>query len=175
MLRAILSFAVVIVLGLFIEGTLLPAVNSYVVVPDILLALVVVLGLYFRALGGLLAALLVGLISDFSSAKYVGVEAAGAIMAFWVVVYISQKVYIEHFVGLVILGFIASLVEQLTYVAIIAPLDGFELSYGELFKFGLWQAAITAAFTPFIIYFIRFLDNRRDPFFAHKSRALRKY
>ncbi|MCC6933756.1 MAG: hypothetical protein IT292_10995 [Deltaproteobacteria bacterium] len=175
MLRAFVIYVALITLSIFLQGTLLPAVNPNFIVPDLLLILVLIVGLYFRSMGGLFSALLIGLVSDFAAAKYMGPEAAGSIAAFWVVIYISQKVYIEHFFGLMILGFIASFIDQLIYIGMVATYSAFETGYGKLFSVLLWQAFFTGLLTPLVAYLVHFLDSKTRPFFTEKSRSLRSY
>ena len=175
MIRVFLIFLFFTILGLFIQGTLLPAVYPWFVTPDIILILILVIGLYVRNLRGLLAAFVLGVITDFANAQYVGPHAAGAIIAYWVVIIISQKVYVEHFLGLIVLGFVASFAKLVTYTSLIAIYQGIDLPFLTGVKTVLLEALITALLTPVFVFFVHLLDNKHRPFFSNKPRSIRMY
>ena len=88
MIRVFLIFFVLTGLGLFTQGTLLPASQSWFTAPNIIVILILIIGLYVRSISGLLSAFFLGLVSDFANAYYVGPAAAGAVIAYWIVIII---------------------------------------------------------------------------------------
>ena len=175
MIRLILTFTVFAMLGLFVQGTLLPAASSDFITPDIILILVVALGLHARSIYGLLGSFFLGLIADSASAQFIGPHAAGALIAFWVVSYISQKVYVENYIGLMILGFLASLFKQGVYVLMMQVFVGFELSLWKIIRVVMFEAVFTSILTPVVIWCLRLVDSSSKPFFGKEKRSLRKY
>ena len=175
MIRVFFIFLFFTIFGLFIQGTLLPAVSPWFVTPDIILILILVTGLYVRNVRGLFTAFILGLISDFASVQYVGPHAAGALVAYWVVIIISQKVYVEHFIGLIVLGFVASFCKLVVYTSIIAIYQGIDLPFMAGAKTVLLEALFTALLTPIFVFFIHLLDNKYRPFFSNKPRSIRMY
>ena len=175
MWRIILIFVVLSIVGLFLQSTVPPFGSHSFVTPDLVLITVIFIGLYVRSVWGVLGAFSLGLLSDFATAQYLGPGAAGAMICYWIVVFVSQRVFVEHFIGLIILGFLASLGKQITYLALLLGFVGLKLTWWQISKTVLIEAAFTAVLTPMIVLMLHVLDNKSKPFFGNKKRGLRNY
>ncbi len=150
MLRIVLVFSVATLLGLFVQGTLIRPLSVSAVAPDFILILVVYLGLHIPTVGGLLGAFVLGLVSDFAAAEFVGPGASGAVVAFCLTVTLSKKVYAESPPATMIVTAVCSLAKSLVCVLILYTyLDVNALSTGT--PTIIYEALLSGLVAPFVI------------------------
>lgn len=107
-LRTIIVFAIAVIFGLFVQGTFVRSFAPGAYAPDIILILVVLAAMSAPTTWGLIGAFVLGLLADFSTALFLGPNAAGAVVAFCFVVFWSRKVFADRWFAVSSLTFIAS-------------------------------------------------------------------
>ena len=119
MVRLSVVCLVICFIGLVIQSTVFHALSFSVVAPDFILVLVVYLALHHRSVLGVFGAFLLGLAADFASGQFVGPNAAGAIIAYNVALLISQKIYAEHPLALMLISSLCSIAKNCAFAAMI--------------------------------------------------------
>ncbi len=144
LILCIYCIAAILLQTTFVENTTLAYFK-----PDFLAILIVFLSLTYRNLLGLFLCFFFGLVFDFASVVYVGPSAAGAVISFLVVSYVSEKLFIENFLSLIVLGFIVSIVKQAVFALLI--ISWVSPSFGLV---NITETIFTALLTPLIIWIL---------------------
>lgn len=160
MIRNVLVFTVAMLLGLAVQATLVHSLLPTMVAPDFIVILAFYLGITHKSPGGALGAFLLGLSGDFATAKFIGPNAAGCVLAFSFVVLLSNRIYAERGPALVVVSFLASVVKSLVALAMIALYTQATFAPGEVFRTLLWEALITALVAPIVLRFFRWEQGR---------------
>ncbi|MDR2337184.1 MAG: rod shape-determining protein MreD [Deltaproteobacteria bacterium] len=155
MFKKIFILFVYCLLGVFIQSSFASFPTLALIKPDFLVMLVIFLSLKYRDIYGLLLCFFFGLIFDFASVLYVGPNAASAVISFLVVNYVGQKLFVESFMGLLILGFIVSLTKQLVYFSLI--ISWIQPNIGIA---NLTETLTTSVLTPFVVRAISFFGKK---------------
>jgi rod shape-determining protein MreD len=160
----ILLLFVYCLLGVFIQSSFASSPTLALVKPDFLVMLVIFLSLTYRDIYGLVLCFFFGLIFDFASVLYVGPNAAGAVISFLVINYVGQKLFVESFMGLLVLGFIVSVTKQLVYFSLIISWVQPHVGISNL-----TETLTTAVLTPFVVGAISFCRNKTRQEKRHKN------
>lgn len=150
MIRTILTYAFVCLLGLFIQGALIKSLFPSASAPDFLLVIVVVLALRHPQVAGLIGAFCVGLAGDFAAARFIGPNAAGSVVAFVLVMFFSTKVYAERGIALGMLTFFASIAKSVTQLLMLNLYVSVDLLTSEGIKIVFIEAVLSALVAPFV-------------------------
>lgn len=153
-MKVTLLFALACILGLFLQGTI-HSLDPYAIAPDIIAVLIISLALCYQNVFGLLLSFLLGLASDFASAQAIGPSSAGGIVAFGLVVLISQKVYAERKLALAILTLVSSLAKSVVSHLMLAMYTGQNLFGISVLQKLFLEAFLTALIAPVIIQFFQ--------------------
>ena len=152
MFRTTFLFLLIALTGLFLQsvmrGGLIP------VVPDIVLVLVVIIALLYPNIPGLLACFGLGLLADFATARYLGPNSAGCVVAFALAVTVSTKIYADRLVGVAMISFVCSIAKALTLLAMWAAFLKTYPSQMFAFKTILSEAATTAVLAPPLVWML---------------------
>ena len=151
MLRVIVVFGVATIAGLLVDATLIHGLFPSAVAPDFVLVLVVALAFHFRHAGGACGAFILGLIADFASGEFLGPNAAGCVVAFGLVVVISEKVYAERASAAILLGAAASSAKSLTFVLMLAMYLNVNVLSTHAAGVLLTEAVLSGLVTPVIL------------------------
>jgi rod shape-determining protein MreD len=154
-MRLAFIFLFWIVIGIFIQATLVKSYSPSALAPDVLLILVVSIALYFRSIPGLLACFFIGLTADFASAQFVGPSAAGSVVAFCMVIFLSHKVYADKIFAVMLITFLCSIAKSAMFILMLVAYLGLTLWDGEVVKTILFEALLTAAFAPVVLKLLR--------------------
>lgn len=156
-------------IGLFISASVFHATFPAAVAPDFILILGVALAFYFPGKWGLLLAFSLGVLGDFASAQYLGPNAAGLVVAFCLVGMISNRLYADRFIALMILTFICSLAKSLTIFSMyFVFLPDKRTIFYPLFQTILLEALITAIMSPIVLALLRSNKEIANSSFAIK-------
>lgn len=132
-LRTIIVFAIAVVFGLFVQGTFVRSFAPGAYAPDIILILVVMVALSAPTTWGVVGAFVLGLLADFSTALFLGPNAAGAIVAFCFVVFWSRKVFADRWFAVSALTFVASNLKSIVCLIMFALYAGVDfLNFNSL-------------------------------------------
>ncbi|MGB9792487.1 MAG: rod shape-determining protein MreD [Thermacetogeniaceae bacterium] len=109
--RALRTCAILLVfLGAFIvQTTLLPLLDIYGVMPDLLLVLIVLTGFFFGSKRGGAVGFAVGLIEDLLAGRYLGLTALSGFLTGYAVGYLEGEFYRENPIVPLFLVFLGSL------------------------------------------------------------------
>lgn len=149
MLKPVFSFVAIAFVGLLLQTMVVS--NPQFVVPDISLVLVVILALYYRSVYGMLAAFALGLTADFASARFLGPNAAGSVVAYALAVSISNRVYADRSLGISILAGICDVSKSLTLVAMKYTFVGPTEIAASTGMRVLIEGLLTGAVAPFVL------------------------
>lgn len=141
-------------LGTVLNAALIRSIWPAASTPDFPLILTVAISLYFYNPLGVVAAFLLGLLADFSSAQFLGPNAAGCVLAFITVGLIANRMYAENFIAVMIITFTCSLVKTGIYLAFLA-LYFQTRSSEDLSRMIILEALLTALISPFLIGIVR--------------------
>ncbi len=155
MLRLILTFLVAGLLGLFIQSSVIRSSFPAAPVPDFLLILVIAVSRHFHTPLGAVGAFALGLLADFGSAQYLGPNAAGSVVAFYIVGLIANRVYADRAPALFIITFLCSLAKSAIAILFFELyLKDFVLPAGSL-RIVLYEALFSGLLAPIVLRLLR--------------------
>ena len=154
MMRQIVSFAVMLFLGLLVQSTLVHSLFPLAIAPDFLLMLVFYLGVHSKTPLGAFGAFCLGVFADLASARFIGPNAAGAVVAFYFVAVVSGHMFAERGGIAGILAFFASLVKSAAFLATLRIYVGAPITVQDLGTVTL-EALFTGILTPLALILIR--------------------
>ncbi|MCC6953480.1 MAG: rod shape-determining protein MreD [Deltaproteobacteria bacterium] len=147
MMRSVLTFSALLLLGLLVQATLVHSLFPSAVAPDFLLMLVFFLGIHHKSPMGAFGAFLLGVTADFASARFIGPNAAGAVIAFAFVATSSGHMFAERGVISGILAFFASIVKSIVFLVMMRFYAGISFPIEETTTV-LLEALFTGILTP---------------------------
>ena len=154
-MRVVITFAVAALIGLFITASVIHLSYPAAMAPDFILILVICLSLFYHNILGVLGAFALGLLADFASARYVGPNAGGAVVAFAFVGLIANRVYADKVIAVMIIAFLCTLVKTGTELCLLAlSLPRFSLPE-SIVSAMLGEAFFTALFAPLVLRLLR--------------------
>ena len=154
MMRLVATFAVLLVLGLLVQATLVHSLFPSAIAPDFLLMLVFFLGIHHKSPLGAFGAFLLGVVADLASARFIGPNAAGAVIAFAFVAYSSGHMFAERGAISGILAFFASLVKSIVFLTMMRFYAGISFPIEEVTTV-LLEALFTGILTPIALGLLR--------------------
>lgn len=152
MFRTSILFLLIALTGLFLQSVLRG--DLVVVVPDIVLVLVVIVALLYPTVPGLFACFGLGLLADFATARYLGPNAAGCVVAFALAVTVSTKIYADRILGVAMISFICSIAKALTLLAMLAAFLNTVQPYAFAAKTILLESLFTAVLAPPVVWLL---------------------
>jgi rod shape-determining protein MreD len=155
MLKTILLFFVIFVLGIFFEGTFVKAIFPQFVMPDLVIVLVIFLALKQRDLQGLIASFFLGLGNDFASAIYVGPHAAAFVCVYVFILSTSSRIFAEHAVALFSLGALAVVVKWCVIGAILSVYTTDNIFQLQFLLIVICEAILTGIMTAIFFRLLR--------------------
>ena len=141
-------------LGTVFNAALIRSIWPAAATADFSLILSVAIALYFYNPLGVVAAFLLGLLGDFSSAQFLGPNAAGCVLAFITVGLIANRMYAENFIAVMIITFACSLVKAGIYLGFLA-LYFQTRSSEDLSRMIVLEAILSALLAPLVIGIVR--------------------
>lgn len=172
MIRLVVVFLLVALLGLIVQSTIFHALSFSVIAPDFIVVLVVYLGLHYKSAFGVIAAFLLGLAADFASGQFIGPAAAGSIVAYNIASAVSQKVYAEHPIALVFLTFFCSLAKSFLFIGMLRFYTHVDVLDGHLSSL-LLEALLSALIAPLVLRFLQWSTNETSSGSVQTSDSLR--
>ena len=178
MFRTSIIFIVLALVGFFFQGTMIRNSCPTAPVPDVIAILVVIIALRYWSVWGLIGCFLVGLLADLASGHLLGLNAAGAIVAFAFAGFVSARVYADRFPAIMLIALFCSLVKTATCLAILFFLTsrhGFEhaLFTSESAVMILAESVWNAVLTPFLLRGLYGKSGTSLGAFAHGTESFR--
>ena len=146
--------------GLFIQATLIHSAFPAAVAPDLLLVLVVLLALHQRSVGNVILSFFLGVLADFASGQFIGLNAAGMVVAFALVGLISSRVYAERSFAIALITFLCSLVKSLVCLLMLFVYAGAETVASNLWQVVLFEAILSAVSAPLFLVLLQWSGRR---------------
>ena len=141
---------VIALAGLFLQSVMRG--DLIAVVPDVVLVLVVIIALLHPTVPGLFACFGLGLLADFATARYLGPNSAGCVVAFALAVTVSTKIYADRLVGVAMIAFVCSIAKALTLLAMFAAF--FNKVQPNILRTILLEGLLTAMLAPAIVWIL---------------------
>ncbi len=133
-----------------------------VLVPDFIVIMVVVLAFYEPGIFGAVMSFVLGLLLDMSSGLILGPRAGSSVALFGFLSSLSQRLFVESPVALVVVVFFATLLDSLIYVILLTEFQSVVTEGVPFFGWGaLGEALLTAIVAPLVSWFVRFCIARR--------------
>lgn len=119
-MREGLLIALIAVVALVLQTTVLPHFAIGRATPDLLLIVCVYVGLRRHSVGGALAAFFLGYLQDAFSGQVVGLNAFGMCLVYVVVYLTSRRLWVDNALSTVVLVFLASVTKTLSVLVLVA-------------------------------------------------------
>ena len=152
MVRTSFLFLLIALVGLFLQSVMRGELVA--VVPDIVLVLVVIVALLYPSVPGLLACYALGLLADFATARFLGPNAAGCVVAFALAVTVSNKVYADRLVGVAMITFLCSIAKALTLLSMLSAFLSSHQPHAFAAKTILLESLFTAVLAPPVVWLL---------------------
>lgn len=162
MIRFLTIFALVFLAGIFVQATLLRTLVPAAPAPDFTVVLVCFLALRVGGVRGLLGAFVLGLLADFASAQFLGPCAAGATVAYLLVVFIASHMYADRAFSLALLAFMSAAAKSLVYVVMLQTVVGAQVSISNMLGTIALEALLTAVIAPFLLALLFGMTSSTD-------------
>ncbi len=154
-MRSFLALASAAIVAMLVQTALLPALPWRPVVPDLVLALAVYLGIRHHSVGGALGAFVLGYFLDTFAGTVLGVQACALTAAYLAVYVIARHLWMDRGLPVIAVAFLAACVRALATVAV----GGLVAAPGPLWqhavRYGLLEAGAVALVTPAVFAFLR--------------------
>lgn len=154
-MRDALAVGVAAALALVLQTTVLPVLLPRVLIPNLVLALVVWLGLRRRGAAPVIGAFLLGYSLDAFSGTLFGVHALALTLTYTAVHAVAQTVWTEGGLPVAIVAFGAGLIYT-TIVGVVGLIAQTEAPVAALVRTSFIEALLTAVVTPSVFRFIKF-------------------
>jgi len=138
------------VLGLTVQSTVFRDNFPNLFAPDFILLLVLCLATRFNNTAGVFISFGLGLLADFASGQFLGPFAAGSVVAYSSLVYLSDKVFAEKGLALCFLAFFASILSSFTSLVVISSYRGLDLLSWATVSSILGEAILTGLLAPIV-------------------------
>ena len=156
MIKAILLYTLVLLIGLFFQSSVISGILPTAVVPDILVVLIVYISLKYRSVRGLFGVYCLGLLADLASGVYLGPNAAGAVVVFACSGILANRVYAERVFAIVFISLVCSICKSLTVVGLILTYTESMWEITPLLKTIVFEALATACVAPIVVKILQF-------------------
>lgn len=155
MVRRIILSLMFGLLSILIQGTIIRGLLPEAVVPNLLLILVVFLAFYETSVLGAALVFLLGIEYDMCSALMIGPWSGAFVLVFGVVALLSQRIFVESPVAVMVTVFLASLLSNFVFLLIVLQVRSGSFVFGWS---SLFEAFLTAVICiPFFSLYRRFL------------------
>jgi len=154
MLKHIGVIIILTLIGIVVQASFIHALSPAAVAPDIFVVLSVYLALQHRTPKGAVCAFFLGVVADFASGQFLGPNAAGCVAAFFVAGTISERVYVERGLAMVLTVALAAIAKSLTFVTMLAFFVGVNILTSEMIKTIALEAVFSAMIAPVVMWML---------------------
>jgi len=148
MIRGGVLFAVIAVLALLFQTTVLPLASVGRATPDLLLIICVYLGLHQHTVTGAVGAFVLGYLQDTFSGSVVGLNAFGMCLVFTIVYLTSRRLWVDNAISKVVVVFLASILKTMAVLAMVALFMSADGLWKTILGYLLIEAALAAILSP---------------------------
>ena len=149
-MRGALAFAVLAMIALLLQTTVLPRAPIGRAAPDLLLIMCVYLGLHQHSVSGAAGAFVLGYLEDAFSGSVAGLNAFAMCVVFAIVYITSRRLWVDNAISKIVLVFLATIVKAALTLALVAIFMSPERWRAPLLSGALLQATFTAIISPFV-------------------------
>src|SRR5215813_5626196 len=119
-MRPALGFAIMALMALLLQTSVLPSVAINRATPDLLLIMCVYLGLHQHTVGGALGAFFLGYLQDAFSGSVAGLNAFGMCLVFTLVYLTSRRLWVDNTISKFVVVFLASVLKTVAILVLAA-------------------------------------------------------
>jgi rod shape-determining protein MreD len=146
--RAALLYAVLAVIALLLQTTVLPHISVGRATPDLLLIMCVYLGLHQHSVAGAVGAFFLGYLQDTFSGSLVGLNAFGMCLIFTIVYLTSRRLWVDNAISKIVVVFLASLLKTIAVLALIALFMSADDLWRTMLGYLFIEAGLAAILSP---------------------------
>jgi rod shape-determining protein MreD len=148
--RGAFLFAVLAMIALLLQTSVLPRAAIGRATPDLLLIMCVYLGLQQHSVSGAIGAFVLGYLQDIFSGSVAGLNAFAMCIVFALVYLTSRRLWVDNVISKVVLVFLASVIKTAIILSLVAVFMSPERWSGPVLSYALLQALFAAALSPFV-------------------------
>ena len=148
LMRGAVRFAVIAMVALLLQTSVLPQAAFGHATPDLLLIICVYLGLHQHTVAGAVGAFFLGYLEDTFSGRVVGLNAFGMCLVFTVVYLTSRRWWVDNAISKVVVVFLASVVKTVAILALVAVFMSADALWQTILGYLLIEAALAAILSP---------------------------
>lgn len=146
-------------MGLLIQSTLIRGLFPHVVVPNLLMVLCVFLAFYETSVAGACTAFVLGLLLDMCGGIVLGPWAGSFVLIFGAVAFVSQRIFVESPVAIMVTTLVCSIVANLVYSSLVYQVSRSEFSAPWVIAL---EALLNALLCPILFALLKRILKRRD-------------
>ena len=154
-MRSFVAVALAAGVAMLLQTTLLPAVPWLPVMPDLVLALAVYLGIRHHTVGGALGAFLLGYFLDTFAGTLLGLQAFALTAAYLAVFLVARHLWMDRGFPVVAVAFLGASVRQLAMLGVGALVAAPQPVWHHVVRYGLLEAGAAALVTPVVFACLR--------------------
>ncbi|MBX7145063.1 MAG: rod shape-determining protein MreD [Oligoflexia bacterium] len=158
-MRRLLLIMFLGLMGLLIQSTLIRGLFPHIVVPNLLMVMCVFLAFYETSVAGACTAFVLGLLLDMCGGIVLGPWAGSFVLVFGAVAFVSQRIFVESPVAIMVTTFVCSIVANIVYSSLAYQVSRSEFSSPEIIAL---EAVLNALLCPLLFALLRKLLKRRD-------------
>jgi rod shape-determining protein MreD len=149
-MRSTVHFAVIALIALLLQTTVLPLAAVSRATPDLLLIMCVYLGLHQHTVAGAVIAFFLGYLQDIFSGGVTGLNAFGMCLVFTTVYLTSRRLWVDNAVSKIVLVFLASVLKTAAILTLVALFMSSEGLWRTIFGYLLIEAVLAAVLSPVV-------------------------
>jgi rod shape-determining protein MreD len=143
-----LRFAIVAVIALLLQTSVLPQAVFGRATPELLLIICVYLGLHQHTVAGAVGAFFLGYLEDTFSGRVIGLNAFGMCLVFTTVYLTSRRLWVDNAISKVVVVFLASVVKTVAILALVALFLSADAVRQAILGYLLIEAVLAAMLSP---------------------------
>lgn len=151
-LRKIFIIAIIGLLGILVQGTLLRTIFPVGYLPNFLVAVLVFLALAEVSVGGVLLAGFLGLLLDLFSSQFIGPWIGSFIIVYAVFALFSTRIYIGSMLIFSLAVAVAALLSSLVYLFMVLP---YMEVYQSALLIALYESVLSGLVAPFVYLILK--------------------
>lgn len=160
MIRLAFIFVAFCIAGLALQSMASYTVSVFAPMPDFALILAVYLGLKRRRAGTLLAVFLLGILVDFAGGQYLGPHAAGMVAAAFFAMQVSDRIFAEHPVTLMMVAAFSDAIKCVLQLVIMSSYVSGNYWSWNSFSDLVWESLLTGVCAPIVCALLNWAKNK---------------
>ncbi len=153
-MRSAVAIGLAAVVAVLLQTAVFAAFPQLPVVPDLVLALAVYLGVRHHGVGGVVGAFLLGYLLDTFSGTVLGMHAFALTAAYAAAYLIARHLWMEGGLPVIAVAFVGACVGELAMVGVAALVAARSPLWHHVIRYGLLEAGVVALLAPAVFAFV---------------------